>query len=110
MKSVDKKKREKVFSEIISVDTKDILSQKSELISVTKNLLTFRAKKKFFNLSENIFKSLNKPVELFLFQYEIPLYGIMHSIKALDGFIEVKVRFMDNTPLYYRECVTDLLN
>ena len=110
---MDKEKTEnKVWTELISLQTEEILSSYSELDSVTKNGLTVIAKKKFFNIPESGFlKVLNKPVELFLSQYEIPFYGVIKEIKRKkkDTF-EIKISFMENTPAYYRECLTDLFN
>ena len=103
----------KIWTELISINTEEVLSSYSELISVTKQGLTVLAKRKFFNLPENSFtKALNLPVELFLSQYEIPFYGIIKEIKRTkrkDSF-EIKISFMDSTPTYYRECLTDLFS
>ena len=105
------KQENKVWADLISLKTKDILSSHSELTAVTKQGLTVQAKRKFFNISENDFpKFLNNPVELFLSQYEIPFYGVIKKIntKKKDIF-EIKISFMESAPDYYRECVTDLL-
>lgn len=102
----------KIWTELISINTEEILSPYSELISVTKHGLTVLAKRKFFHLPENNFtKVLNAPVELFLSQYEIPFYGIIRQIKRKkkESF-EIDISFMDSTPAYYRECLTDLFN
>ena len=105
-------KNNKIWTDLISIKTKEILSYQNELISVTKQGLTVLCKKEFFNISENDFiKFLNSPVELFLSQYELPFYGRIKKIKAKKkNLFEIKISFMEDTPIYYRECVSDLLN
>ncbi|MCZ0932124.1 MAG: hypothetical protein OXJ52_03115 [Oligoflexia bacterium] len=111
MKIIEKQEN-KIWTDLISLKTKEVLSPYSELVSVTKQGLTVQSKRKFFNISESDFpKFLNSPVELFLSQYEIPFYGVIKKIqlKKKDIF-EIKLNFMESAPSYYRECVTDLLN
>ena len=115
MKIIEKQEN-KIWTDLISLKTKEVLSTYSELISVTKQGLTVRSNKKFFNISENDFPQLlDSPVELFLSQYEIPFYGIIKKIhkqkkKTKEDILEIKINFMESTPFYYRECVTDLFN
>ena len=101
-----------ISTEIVSLTEKEILSRYSQLASVTKKGLTVHSKKKFFLVPEKDFlKFLNHPVELFLSQYEMPFYGIITKICPIEKDIfEIRIDFMENTPLYYRECVEDLLN
>ncbi|MDE0092569.1 MAG: hypothetical protein OXN83_04720 [Oligoflexia bacterium] len=100
------------WSDLVSVKTKEVLSHHGELISVTKQGLTVQSKKEFLNISENDFcKFLNRPVELFLSQYEISFYGIIKKVNLIRrNIFEIKISFTEDTPIYYRECVTDLLN
>ena len=106
-----KNKKIKIWADLISLKTKDILSPQSELTAVTKNGLIVQTKKQFFNISENDFpRFLNNPVELFLSQYEIPFYGVIKKINIKEkGSVEIKISFLESAPDYYRECVTDLL-
>ena len=94
------------------MNTNEILSHQSKLVSVTKKGLTVHTKKQFFNISKKDFpKILNDSVELFLSQYEIPFYGVISQIQQKEkDLFEIKINFTDNTPIYYRECVNDLLN
>ena len=104
--------KSKVWTDLISIKTKEILSYQNELISVTKQGLTVLSKKEFFNISESDFiKFLNTPVELFLSQYELPFYGRIKKInQKKKNLFEIKISFLEDTPIYYRECVSDLLN
>ena len=107
-----KKIKDKIWTELISLETKELLSSYCELLSVSEQGLTVLVKKQFFNISENDWPHfLNNPVELFLSQYEIPFYGIIKKIKRKkkDSF-EIKINFMETTPVYYRECLIDLFN
>ena len=101
-----------VFTDIVSLSKKEILSRRSQLAGVTKEGLTVHSNKKFFLIPEKEFsRFLNQPVELFLSQYEIPFYGVITKICPLKkDLFEICIDFMENTPLYYRECVKDLLN
>ena len=106
------KDENKIWTELISLKTEEILSYYIELISVTQQGLTVTAKRKFFNIPESDFSTmLNSPVELFLSQYEIPFYGVIKEIKKKKKDVfEIKINFMNSTPVYYRECLTDLFN
>ena len=107
-----RKKEDKIWTELISLETKELLSSYSELISVSEQGLTVLAKKQFVNIPESDWPHfLDNPVELFLSQYEIPFYGIIKKIKKKkkDSF-EIKINFMETTPVYYRECLIDLFN
>ena len=101
-----------ISTEIVSLAEKEILSRYSRLTSATKKGLTVHSNKKFFLVPERDFiKFLNHPVELFLSQYELPFYGIITKIYPIEkDLFEIRIDFMENTPLYYRECVEDLLN
>ena len=101
-----------VWTELVSMNTKETLSSYSELISASKQGLTVLVKGDFFNIPKNGFaKVLNAPVELFLSQYELLFHGIIKEIKRKRGnSFEIKISFMDDTPTYYRECLTDLFN
>ena len=106
------KKENTVLTDIIALNTREILSRYSELVLANKTGLTIQVKKGLFHFSEKERKKLlDMPVELFLSQYEIPFYGEIESIWDLeDNLIEIKVRFLPNTPIYYRECMGELLN
>ncbi len=101
-----------VSTDIVSLAQQEVLSRHSYLAGATKKGLTVHSDKKFFLIPEKDFlKFLNCPVELFLSQYEIPFYGIITKICPLKKTLfEINVDFMENTPLYYRECMADLLN
>ena len=105
-------KTDKVFTDIISLSEKVILSNYSELASVTRRGLVFHSPKKFLPIPKrDILKFLNQPVELFLSHYEIPFFGVLKNIFEIEEDIfEISVDFTEDTPLYYRECVEDLLN
>ena len=106
------KKDNKIWTDLISLKTEEVLSSRSELISVTKQGLTVLLKKQCFNISESDFpKFLNTSVELFLSQYEIPLYGVIKKIKRKKkNVFEIKINFMETSPIYYKECLIDLFN
>ena len=101
-----------VFTDIVSLSKKETLSLHGQLAGVTREGLTVHSDKKFFLIPEKEFsRFLNQPVELFLSQYEIPFYGVLKKICPLEkDLFEIYIDFMENTPLYYRECVEDLLN
>ena len=101
-----------VSTEIISLNKKEILSRYSQLTSVSKKGLTVHSNKKFFLVPEKDFsKFLNQPVELFLSQYELPFYGVLKKIHPITkDLFEICIDFTKSTPLFYRECVEDLLN
>ncbi len=101
-----------VSTDIVSLHDKEILSCNSYLTSITKKGLTFHTDKKGLLVHEKDFsKFLNHPVELFLSQYELPFYGVIKNIVPLDkDIMEIYIGFMENTPLYYRECIEELLN
>ena len=101
----------KIWTDLVSIKTKETLSSYSELASVTRQGLTVKSKKEFFCVSESDFpRFLNSPVELFLSQYEIPFYGVIKHIRKIGkNIFEVSIRFTKDTPSYYRECVTDLM-
>ena len=104
--------RYNISTDIISLTKQEILSRHSHLAGVTKKGLTVHSDKKYFLVPEKEFSNfLNHPVELFLSQYEIPFYGIITKICSIrESLFEISVDFTENTPLYYRECVADLLN
>ncbi|MBC6414848.1 MAG: hypothetical protein GDA46_00410 [Bdellovibrionales bacterium] len=106
------KKENKVLTDIIILNTRKILFRCSELVLANKTGLTFRIKKTSFDFSQRETQNfLNLPVELFLSQYEIPFFGEIDFIQDIDKyFLEVKIRFMSETPFYYRECLGELLN
>ena len=101
-----------ISTDIVSLTRQETLSCHSHLASVTKKGLTVHSDKKFFLVPEKeISRFLNHQVELFLSQYEIPFYGIITKICSIrENLFEISVDFTENTPLYYRECVADLLN
>jgi len=107
-----KEKNVKILTDIMALKTREILSKNSELVLADKKGLIIKEKKSSFNfLFENREKLLNLPVELFLSQYEIPFYGEIDSIEDLgNNWIEIKIRFLSQTPYYYRECMEGLLN
>ena len=104
--------KNKISTDIISLSEKETLSRFNQLTSVTKKGLTFHSSKKFWLISEKrLLKFLNQPVELFLSHYELPLFGIIKKIGSIEkDLFEICIDFTETTPLYYRECVTDLLN
>jgi len=107
-----RKEKVKVLTDVMALQSREILSKYSELVLANKQGLVIQEKKSSFNfLLENKERLINLPVELFLSQYEIPFYGEIDSIEDLGNeWIEVKVRFLSQTPFYYRECMTELLN
>ena len=102
----------KISTDIISLPEKEILSCHNQLTSISKKGLTFRSDKKHLLVPEKILSEfLNHPVELFLSQYELPFYGVIKEINFVEkGVFEIRIGFMESTPLYYRECMEDLLN
>ena len=101
-----------ISTDIVSLTRQETLSRHSHLAGVTEKGLTVHSDKKFFLVPEKELSTfLNHPVELFLSQYEIPFYGIISKICSIrENLFEISVDFTENTPLYYRECVADLLN
>ena len=106
------KENVKILTDVIALKTREILSKYNELTLVDKRGLVIKTKKDSFPSSiEGRKKFLNLPVELFLSQYEIPFYGEIDSIEDLeDGLVEIKIRFLSQTPQYYRDCIGELLN
>lgn len=106
------RKKPKICTDIVSLRRQKVLSQSSQLIKATKTGLTFKSGKKFFFISQKeIPLFVNHPVKLFLSQYEIPFYGVIKKISpGKKNFFVICVDFMKNVPLYYRECVEELLN
>lgn len=104
--------KNKISTDIISLPEKEILFCHSQLTSISKQGLTFHSSKQYFLVPEKeLSKFLNHPVELFLSQYELPFYGVIKEICPVEKDIfEIHIGFMESTPLYYRECVEDLLN
>ena len=101
-----------VSTDIVSLSKKKTLSYKSHFISADKKGLTVRSNKKDFFIPEREFSQfLNHPVELFLSLYELPFYGVILKINPIKkSFFEIRIGFMESTPLFYRECLNDLLN
>lgn len=106
------KKTDGIFTDIISLSEKVILSKYSQLTSATRKGLVFHSKKQFLPVPQgDILRFLNQPVELFLSHYELPFFGVLRNISEVEGdTLEIFVDFTKETPLYYRECVEDLLN
>ena len=104
--------KNKVSTDIVSLPDKEILSRHSRLTSSTKKGLTLHSNKKGLLIPEkDISKFVNHPVELFLSQYELSFYGVIKKIAPLDEDIfKISIGFTESTPLYYRECIEDLLN
>ena len=111
MKNV-KNKTDKIWTDLVSIKTKEIISHCGKLVSVTKQGLTVQSKKESFNISEGDFpRFLNHRIELFLSQYEFSFYGIIKQIRRIEkNIFEIKIGFTKDVPIYYRECVTDLMN
>lgn len=107
-----RKQNVKILTDVMALKTREILSKYNELVLADKKGLVIQTKKESFNFSiKDREKFLNLPVELFLSQYEIPFYGEIDSIEDLEGgLIEIKIRFLSQTPHYYRECMEELLN
>lgn len=107
-----RKRAPEISAEIMSLAKKEILSRRNRLAGASKQGLTVHSKKKFFLIPEkDTVKFLNHPVELFLSQYELSFYGIIKTIRKLnENLFEVRVGFEESAPLYYRECVADLLS
>ncbi len=101
-----------ISTEILSLRTKELVSRQNFLSSATKRGLTVCIKKKSFLIPEqDLPKILNHPVQLFLDQYEIAVYGVITKIRVIkEDLFEISIGFTKETPLYYRECVGDLLN
>ena len=106
------KEKVKILTDVVALKTREILSQHNELVLTDKKGLVIQTNKDSFNFSvKDRKKFLNLPVELFLSQYEIPVYGEIDSIEDLENdLIEIKIRFLNQTPYYYRECLKELLN
>ena len=105
-------KPDKIFTDIVSLSDKITLSKYSRLTSASKKGLVFYSKKKFFPMSKReLLRFLNQPVELFLSPFELSFFGVFKSISEVkkDKF-KILVDFTKETPLYYRECIEDLLN
>ena len=104
--------KSEISTNIISLSEKAILSDYSQLTSATKKGLTFRSNKNFLLIpKKDISKFLNHPVELFLSHYELPFFGVLKKILEIkEDLFEISIDFTEETPLYYRECVEDLLN
>ena len=107
-----RKENIKILTDIVALQTREILSKYNELTLVDTKGLVIRTKKDSFPFSiKDRKKFLNLQVELFLSQYELPFHGEIDSIKDIeDGGIEIKIRFLRQTPQYYRECIGELLN
>ena len=107
-----RKENVKILTDVMELNTRKVLSKYTELVLADKKGLVVQGEKPSFNFSiENRKKLLNLPVELFLSQYEIPFYGEIDSIEDLgNDWIEIKIRFLSQTPHYYRECMEELLN
>ena len=105
-------KPDKIFTDIICLSEKIILSKQSQLASASKRGLVFHSKKQCLPFSKkDLLKFLNQPVELFLSDYELPFFGVLKQVVEIKkGVFEIFVDFSKETPLYYRECVEDLLN
>ena len=105
-------KTDKVFTDIISLSEKVILSTCSQLATASKKGLVFHSKKQFLPFPQrDILRFLNQPVELFLSHYELPFFGVLKNISEIEeDLFEISVDFTKETPLYYRECIEDLLN
>ena len=108
----EKKRKPEISAEMMSLAKKEILSRRNWLASASKQGLTVHSRKKFFLIPEkDTVKFLEHPVELFLSQYELSFYGIIKAIHKLnEDLFEVCVGFEESAPLYYRECVADLLS
>ena len=104
--------KNKIFSDIISLLEEDVLLYYTQLTSITKKGLTLQAYKECFSVSrKDILKQKNHPVELFLSQYELPLQGVIKKINSTGkGTFKIYISFTESTPIYYRECIEDLLN
>ena len=103
---------DQISTNIISLYDKEILSYHSKLTAITKKGLTLHSSKKCLLVPEtDIAKFVNHPVELFLSKYELPFHGVIKKIDPMDkDLFKISVGFTENTPLYYRECMEDLLN
>ena len=104
--------KSQISTDIVSLNKKEILSRHSLFVSADEKGLKVHSDKRFLLFSEKDFsKFLNQPVELFLSQYELPFYGVIKSIRLVKkDLFEIHVDFMESAPLFYRECVADLLN
>ena len=105
-------KKGKVLSDIVLISKIKTVCKQSHLKTATKNGLIFHSKKKLFLLNhKNIRKYLDHPVSLVLSQYDLLFYGVLKKIQPLgQKAFEISIGWTKNTPLYYRECVEDLLN
>ena len=106
------KEKVKILTDVVALQTREILSKYNEVVLADNKGLVIQTKKESFPSSEkDREKLLNLSVELFLSQYEIPFFGEIASIEDLEnGWIEIKIRFLSQTPYYYRECMGELLN
>lgn len=105
-------KKNKIVSDIKSLDQKKVLIKDSRLVSVTSKGLCFFSKTKQLKVSKNfLFSSfLNHPVELFLSEYELNLDGVIHAVSLVGkDLFEIHIQFTETTPQFYRDCFVDLV-
>ncbi len=105
--------KNKILSDIISLEKKDILANQTQLVNVNKNGFYLRFKKDQILVKEENFlkKFLNHYVEIFLSEYELKAEGIIKHLSLIDkNLFEVHIAFTESTPTFYRECVSDLMS
>ncbi len=102
-----------IVSDVISLEKKSILAHKVQLVNVDNKGLYFHFKKDQIPISEKSFliEFLNHYVELFLSKYELKFEGVIKSISPVNKHLfEMHIGFMESTPVFYRECVSDLMS
>jgi len=111
MKKLQKLNHHQISTDIFFSNKKEKLSQ-GLLVKVSKKGFIVQSSREFLHvLEENFYKFLNQPVEIFLSQYEVLFYGVIQQISSVSkDLFEIKIGFTKNTPLYYKECVEDLLS
>ena len=106
-------KTKAVSADIVSIFKRETVCRQGWLKKATTKGLIFHSEKDQLLLNyKGIKRCLNRPVKLFLFQYELWFYGILKKLYPIEQkkFFEIAVGWTKETPQYYRECVEDLLN
>ena len=88
------------------------IAEKGCLTSITPAGFTFRSHKNHLTMvEENLLRTvLRQPIGFFLSEFEIELHGKVRGLYFLDNnLVEVSIGFLDDTPYFFRQCVTELL-
>ena len=88
------------------------IAEQGCLTSITPRGFTFQSHKKNLTMmEENLLRTvLRQPIGFFLSEFEIELHGKVKGLYFLDNnLVEVSIGFLDDTPHFFRQCVTELL-